>query len=176
MIFHFVFQDGENKDHFQELRDDKGYPIKGEDFVIIDVQPEDAGLYFCAARTSSDLTPGFFNLRVLTEDEAIIQKPKNVTLEEGDTAYFTCQSHGTLLKEATSWVKLDGDNFDVLLEASEVLEIVNITQADQGLYACVVGNKMVNVQAWAYLTVQDPKVTIVPTNNQETYIYVSTFL
>ena len=79
--------------------------------TINDVQPEDAGIYFCLAHTNSGHTVGTFHLTVLQKSAVILQEPKNVTLEEGGSAYFTCKSHEKLSTDSTSWVKLE-DRFD----------------------------------------------------------------
>ena len=50
-----------------------------------------------------------FHLSVLRESEVILQEPKNVTLEVGQSAYFTCKSHEKLTSESTSWVKIEED-------------------------------------------------------------------
>ena len=52
---------------------------------------------------------GIFHLSVLRESEVILQEPKNVTLEVGQSAYFTCKSHEKLTSESTSWVKIEED-------------------------------------------------------------------
>ena len=46
---------------------------------------------------------------VLRESEVILQEPKNVTLEVGQSAFFTCKSHEKLASESTSWVKIEED-------------------------------------------------------------------
>ena len=76
--------------------------------------------------------------------------------------YFTCHSHGSL-KHTVSWVKLDqeeGGFEELSAEGSEVLEIENITMADNGLYACVVGNKVAYAEAVAYLNVIENHVVV----------------
>ena len=54
-------------------------------------------------------TVATFHLSVLRESEVILQEPKNVTLEVGQSAYFTCKSHEKLTSESTSWVKIEED-------------------------------------------------------------------
>ncbi len=140
------------------LRDDKGYSLKGQNLTIFNVQPEDAGLYFCIGKNNEALTPAFLHLTVIQEDEVIVQRPQNLTLSVGDRALFTCKSHDKLLRQATSWVKLEQnfqEGFVVLAEATEILEIENVTFADEGFYACVVGNEVANVQAVAFLSVEE---------------------
>ena len=57
-----------------------------------------------------------------------------MSVELGGTAYFTCQSHGKLLKKSTSWVKLEeNDDFVVVGEGSSILEIENATYAHEGI-------------------------------------------
>ena len=149
----------------------------GKHLTIHNVQTEDAGIYYCFAKTNSGHTVGIFHLTVLRENEAIIQAPKNVTRQVGESGYFTCQSNGKLLLEQTSWVKLESneedEGFIVLSEGSEVLEIENITFADEGFYACVVGNNVANVQAGAYLTVEDPTIIHISPQDQNSYVIVS---
>ena len=93
----------------------------------------------------------------MEEDEAIIERPKNVSAELGSMAYMSCKSHGNL-RDYTSWVKLgEGDNFEMLKEGSEVLKINNVTLESEGFYACVVGNSVASVLSYAYLTVRNTK-------------------
>ena len=132
--------------------------------TIYGVKPSDAGLYFCVSNTNAGLTPGFLHLNVMRRDEAILQNPKNMSVELGGTANFTCQSYGKLapwestalcrLKEVwmdsrltpstqcprnkkqetkISWVKLEeNDDFVVVGEGSNILEIENATYAHEG--------------------------------------------
>ena len=108
---YFFSQDGTDPSNFETIVDTHGNLIKGRDLTINDVQPEDAGIYFCLAHTNSGHTVGTFHLTVLQKSAVILQEPKNVTLEEGGSAYFTCKSHEKLSTDSTSWVKLE-DRFD----------------------------------------------------------------
>lgn len=154
--------DGSNASHFESITDQNNKPLDEEEMTIYNVQPEDAGLYFCVGQTNAGMTPGFLHLTVLEEDEAILQPPKNVTVEAGKSAYFKCTSHGTL-REMTSWVKLvNGVNLTELAVGTEVLELEAVTYEDEGLYCCVVGNEVAHVQAMAYLTVVEPETVAVP--------------
>ena len=112
---------------------------------------------------------GFLHLTVIEEDEAINVPPENVTVEVGKTAIMTCESHGNL-KDYTSWVKLEStdddqdtvESFTVLKEASEHLEIKNVTHQSEGIYACVVGNSVASVMSVAHLSVNDPIAIALP--------------
>lgn len=154
--------DGANHSHFEALKDENGDHIMGEHLVVENVQPEDAGKYFCMASTTSAIQAGHLKLTVIREDETILQNPKNITVEEGETATFYCRSHGTL-RDAISWVRIT-DEVKILKNRSEVLEIQNVTYADVGAYACVVGNDDANVEAVAYLSVEDPVAILLPPN------------
>ena len=50
--------DGSNPDHFETIEDRPGHSYTGENFTIENVQPEDAGLYFCVGQTNAGMTPG----------------------------------------------------------------------------------------------------------------------
>ena len=94
--------------------------------TINDVQPEDAGIYFCLAHTNSGHSVGTFHLTVLQKSAVILQEPKNVTLEEGGSAYFTCKSHEKLSTDSTSWVKLEDrfdEGFTVLSEGKDLSRV-----------------------------------------------------
>jgi hypothetical protein len=157
--------DGSNSSHFEMLRDDDGIAIMGEDLFLDNVQAEDGGLYFCVGQTNQHMTPAFLHLTVLEENEAILKKPENITIEAGEAAFFTCTSHGDL-RDTTSWVKLindeDEESFVILAEGTEVLQIDNVTYNDEGIYACVVGNAVAHIQAVAHLIVQDPSSKHLP--------------
>ena len=103
------FQDGNDPNNFEAILDQSGRLLRGGDLMVHNVQAEDAGIYFCFAKTNSGHTVATFHLSVLRESEVILQEPKNVTLEVGQSAYFTCKSHEKLTSESTSWVKIEED-------------------------------------------------------------------
>ena len=152
-----------------------GSLLRSENLTITSVEPEDGGLYFCFAKTSQSFgqEPGILNLNVISKDSAIYVPPKNLTVETGGKAIFTCKTHPNL-KQMVSWVKKENDTLEILSLASEFLELSNVTQKDEGFYACVVGNEESHTQNIAYLRVHDPlpvpKLMEAPPN----YITVST--
>jgi hypothetical protein len=153
-----------NSSNFRMLKDEKGQPIMGETLRIVDVKPSDAGLYFCVGKTNSDMTPGFLHLTVLDRNAAILDRPKNLTVRKGESATFSCHTHIELHRH-TSWVRLMGDDIVELSDGRESLRIDNVTEADAGVYACVVGNDEANFQEVAHLEVVEsvlPPVALPP--------------
>ena len=134
--------------------------------TILNVEPEDAGMYFCVAKTSAGYgEPGIMNLNVIPKTEAIIQPPQNLTVEIGDKAVFTCTTQPQL-KHMVSWAKV-GSNLEDLSVASEFLELNNVTYESEGFYACVVGKPGAATEEVAFLKVIDKPLPVTPKLSQE---------
>ena len=135
--------------------------------TILNVEPEDAGVYFCVAKTSAGYGhPGIMNLNVIPKTEAIIQPPQNLTVEIGAKAVFTCTTQPQL-KHMVSWAKV-GSNLEILSVASEFLELNNVTYESEGFYACVVGNDARSAtEEVAFLKVIDKPLPVTPKLSQE---------
>lgn len=69
----FIFQDGNDPNDFEAIEDQDGNLLRGGDLMIHNVQAEDAGIYFCLAKTNSGHTVAIFHLSVLRESEVILQ-------------------------------------------------------------------------------------------------------
>ena len=93
--------DGRSKDSFRKVKDANGFDHVGERLTFESVSPEDSGLYYCVGKTNSGKTPGIIKLTVLSEAEAILEPPTNVTVTEGETAVLNCRTRleVSILKE-----------------------------------------------------------------------------
>ena len=124
----------------------------------------DSGLYACVGKNSAgkNSRPEFLDLRVLSQDEAVLEPPQNVTAVAGQSVAFTCRAHVDLRK-FMSWVRLTsaGDEVEVLAEGTEVYRIENVTENDApGPYSCLLWTKADQQVYWdqeAYLTVAEDK-------------------
>ena len=134
--------DRKDKDNFELVRDTHGYPLIGQHLIIENTELEDAGLYFCVAKTNSGMGAGFLHLQVLDIDEVVLESPHNVSARVGDPAVFHCRTHEAL-REYTSWVRYHPEDketpFEELVTGAESYRISNVTEDDVGTYACVVG-------------------------------------
>lgn len=144
--------DEHNPSHYENVLDQEGVPFMGESITMKAVTTDDAGPYFCIGYTNVDRSFGVLHLTVLRRDEALVEQPRNLSVEAGENAVFTCKTHKAL-REHTSWVRIVEEDLIVLAEGTEVLRIDNVTENSQGLYACVVGTDVAQIQALAHLTV-----------------------
>ena len=62
-ILFLFFQDGSDKNNFEPILDQYGNLLRGGDLMVHNVQAEDAGIYFCLAKTNSGHTVATFHLR-----------------------------------------------------------------------------------------------------------------
>ncbi len=152
--------------HFEKVTSANGDTIIGETLTIANARPEDGGLYFCVGQTNVAAETSSVHLSVLREYEAILERPRNLTVEVGESAIFTCRSHSAL-RDHTSWVQLLDDDIVILDDGTEVLHIENATHEDSGLYACVVGTDVAYIQAVAALEVVEPDTTAIPTSTMD---------
>ena len=156
--------DRNDKQNFRFLKDPAtGRPVTGGTLTIPKTAASDSGLYFCIAKTRVDLTPGFLHLTVLAKDEAITEAPSNVTAAAGADVALTCRTHLELHRHM-SWVRLKEDAIVELAQGTEVLKIENVTEADAGVYACVVGTNVAHAHLVAHLEVRErlPVATFAP--------------
>ena len=158
---HFDRNDSQN---FRFLKDPAtGKPVTGGTLTIPKTDVSDSGLYFCIGKTREDSTPGFLHLTVLAKDEAITEAPSNVTAAAGADVALTCRTHLELHRHM-SWVRLREDAIVELAQGTEVLKIENVTEADAGVYACVVGTDVAHAHLVAHLEVREqvPVATFAP--------------
>lgn len=61
--------DKANQDNFIVLKPSDNVVMTDDSLIIKHVTPEDAGIYFCAAKTNSEMAHAMFNLEVLDRDK-----------------------------------------------------------------------------------------------------------
>ena len=154
--------DQNDKNNYEQIRDAEGRPLIGEHLMIENTQLEDAGLYFCVAKTNSGMTPGFIHVQVLDVDEVMLESPNNVSAKLGSAAVLHCRTHEAL-RAYTSWIRYHPENqeapFEELITGSDSYRITNVTEDDIGTYACVVGENEPLVQNVVQLDI-DPEIIL----------------
>ncbi len=146
--------DRSDSSSFRTLLDpETGDPVIGNELTVAGASADDAGMYFCVGQTTAGFaTPGFLHLTVLDRDDAIPERPRNLSVAEGEDATFSCRTHLDLHRH-TSWVRLLEGDIVELASGTEAVTIVNASESDSGVYACVVGTDEAHFQEVAYLKV-----------------------
>ena len=143
-----IGKDMSSKDSFIVI---SGFENK-EELIIRNVSKKDGGQYACLVSSKAGRNQASAFLEVLSQSEAILSEPENVTALVGSTVRFHCPTP-LEIRPFISWVD---HTLKVLKEQSEVLVLENVTMADSGEYHCVVGTHAQN-SFWetGYLTVTD---------------------
>ena len=80
---------------------------------------------------------------MLTVIPEITSNPSNVTVLIDQSSQLNCNAEGT--KIAYHWTK---NNITIPDTNSNVLNIINITESDEGIYRCVASNKGDTVESY----------------------------
>ncbi|ROL40963.1 Neural cell adhesion molecule L1-like protein [Anabarilius grahami] len=146
--------------------------LKNGSLQIHKVEMEDMGQYKCLASNSegtASITTELF-IKVITETKGlplidstrIVEAPQDMKVKRGSMAELECQVEcdPTLRRELEIlWLK---DEINIFSNFSEryftddgILQIVNVSNSDQGNYTCIVRTSLDQDTASAYITVLD---------------------
>ncbi|XP_062584185.1 peroxidasin-like isoform X2 [Saccostrea cucullata] len=136
---------------------------------ISDLQLSDQGAYTCQAGNEEGFAVAEARVTIQGEAPVIVQLPSDLSLNEGDTARFTCEVSGNPRPNIT-WYKgntevLTNDRRIQIVNEGRQLRIVLLQSTDRGTYRCRGENTAGVVESSsARLTVTQ---TAVPVNNRE---------
>ncbi|XP_051873080.1 neural cell adhesion molecule L1-like protein isoform X3 [Pristis pectinata] len=135
------------------LKEDKETEVEGMNYFkhtngtleIKDVQREDAGFYTCWASNvlGNDTTTCMLEVRVATE---IVVPPEDLMIQKAATAQFKCHAEYDSAFEndfELSWRKdgfeiySDQTENDRILMDDDILQIIDVSEDDEGTYTCV---------------------------------------
>eukprot|EP00094_Tigriopus_californicus_P001574 TCALIF_01521-PA protein Name:"Similar to htl Fibroblast growth factor receptor homolog 1 (Drosophila melanogaster)" AED:0.23 eAED:0.23 QI:508/0/0.5/1/0/1/2/0/515 len=155
--------------NFVQLLASDNVDLQQNELHIKHAEPSDAGYYFCIAHTNQGVSHGSVHLTVLTPDEAVFERPKNLTVTEGATAAFSCQSHVSLNADTSWWFRIDEEHeMKKLAQSTEVLRLKNVTKEDTGEYVCVVSfSNDDQLRSPAYLHVKDETLMEATVSHQD---------
>ncbi|XP_067855020.1 neural cell adhesion molecule L1-like protein isoform X1 [Heptranchias perlo] len=152
------------KEDMETALEGQGYFVyKNGTLEIKDVQREDAGFYTCWATNTlgNDTTTSMLEVRVATE---IMVPPEDLMIQKSAMAQFKCHAEYDSAFESDfelSWKK-DGDEIysdqtenDRILMDGDILQIIDVSEDDEGTYTCVARTSLDTVTAEAKLTVLD---------------------
>ncbi|XP_078270606.1 neural cell adhesion molecule L1-like protein isoform X4 [Rhinoraja longicauda] len=153
------------------LKEDMETPLEGSNYFvhknntleIKDVQRGDVGFYTCWAinELGNDTTTCMLEVRVATE---IVIPPEDLMIQKGATAEFKCLAEYDSAFEndfELSWRK---DGFEIYSDQTEndriimdddVLQIIDVSEGDEGTYTCVARTSLDTETADAKLLILD---------------------
>ncbi|XP_078065563.1 neural cell adhesion molecule L1-like protein isoform X2 [Mustelus asterias] len=153
------------------LKEDMETALEGQNYFvhkngtleIKDVQREDGGFYTCWATNilGNGTTTSMLEVRVATE---IVVPPEDLMIQKSAVAQFKCHAEYDSAFEndfELSWKK-DGDEIysdqtenDRIVMDGDIIQIINISEDDEGVYTCVARTSLDVVTADAKLVVID---------------------
>lgn len=141
-------------------------------------QAEYSGKYTCVARNNLGTVENHVHLQV-KDPTRIMKQPEYKVVQRGLAAVFECKvKHDPSLVPTMTWLK-DSDELpddERFLVDSDSLTIVEVTEADQGVYTCVMNTTLDHDSASAELSVverPDPPSDLELTDQKETSVQLT---
>jgi len=163
------------------LQDREGYFVddRSGELTVLNLRPEQAGIYRCTATNAAGSVTSEAHLRVLTKPK--LEQLVNITVHEGSRAELRCVYSGDpspdiiFKKETNSQPFVTGVNEDTRIEVTEtvddyghrvgVMSISDVTRSDDGLYTCTGRSEGGETVGWGHTTVEfAPTFERQPTN------------
>ncbi|XP_051736376.1 cell adhesion molecule L1-like a isoform X10 [Ctenopharyngodon idella] len=156
--------------------------LKNGSLQIHKVEMEDMGQYKCLANNSEG-TASIITELFIKDSTRIVEAPQDMKVKRGSMVELECQVEcdPTLRRELEIlWLK---DEINILSNFSEryfaedgILQIVNVSNSDQGNYTCIVRTSLDQDTASAYITVldvADPPVQLTLTDLKDRSVRVN---
>lgn len=145
------YKDGQNS-----IRNEDPYVLHTNGTLEIHVaQPQHSGIYTCVATNYLGSKENRVSLEV-KEPTRIVKLPEYKVVQRNRNAVFDCTvKHDKTLKPTMVWLKDGGDlpDDDRFVIGEDSLTISDVTEADEGMYTCIVNTTLDQDSASAMLTV-----------------------
>ncbi|XP_023349612.1 Down syndrome cell adhesion molecule-like protein 1 [Eurytemora carolleeae] len=134
-----------------------------ETLTILQINPEDTGIYTCHVTNSILQDSARFDILVVPELEVVLS-PTQQRARKGDNITLTCSTRGKI--ESVSWfrngyrIQLNNQRYRYSTDQS-ILNIFNLEEDEGGIYQCFVNTANQTKQSAAVVLIQDSAPEIV---------------
>ncbi|XP_032903835.1 basement membrane-specific heparan sulfate proteoglycan core protein isoform X4 [Amblyraja radiata] len=131
---------------------------QGEELLIQEVKPSDAGIYICTCRNMESSNSSRVEVIVTaTSFKAItvtVEEPKTQTVRAGITVNFICTAKSQSPAYTLVWTRQHGSKLpNTAVDFNGILTIRNVRPEDAGIYVCTGSNMFAMDEGTAVLTV-----------------------
>ncbi|KAM8868367.1 leucine-rich repeats and immunoglobulin-like domains protein 1 [Synchiropus picturatus] len=145
---------------FPAARERRMHVMPDDDvFFIMDVKPEDMGVYSCTARNTAGTVSANATLTVL-ETPHLAQNLEDRSVVVGDTVALHCKALGSPSPRVT-WLRNDQplrqSDRHHFTPGNQLLVIDSVAEEDGGRYTCVMSNTLGTERAHSQLTVTEQR-------------------
>ncbi|XP_078281510.1 basement membrane-specific heparan sulfate proteoglycan core protein [Rhinoraja longicauda] len=142
---------------------------QGEELVIQEVKPSDAGIYICTCRnmesSNSSQVEVFVTATPFKAITVTVEEPKTQTVRPGITVNFICTAKSQSPAYTLVWTRQHGSKLpNTAVDFNGILTIRNVRPEDAGTYICTGSNMFDMDEGAAVLTIpaSAPVATIEP--------------